>query len=51
MVYSCPLDLLGTCSRSSEQKREEGNVNELQASVEFAFAVFPQTAVFLDPGD
>lgn len=38
-----------TCSRSSEQKREEGEVDELQAGVEFALAVFPQTATFFDP--
>ena len=41
---------LRTCSRSSEQKSQEGQVNELQAGVEFALAVFPQPAAFLDPG-
>jgi len=42
---------LRTCSRSSEQKCEEGEVNKLQAGVEFAFAVFPQTAAFFNPGE
>jgi hypothetical protein len=41
---------LRACSRSSEQKRQEGEEDELQAGVEFALAVFPQTPAFLDPG-
>jgi len=45
------LGSLRTGSRSSEQKRKKGEMDELQAGVKFALAVFPQTAAFLDPGE
>src|SRR6185312_6374039 len=38
--------LLRACSRSSRQEDEEGEVNRLQAGVEFAFAVFPEPSTF-----
>ncbi len=35
------LGPLRACSRSSEQKSQEGEMDELQAGVEFSLAVFP----------
>jgi hypothetical protein len=32
---------LRACLRSSEQEDEEGEVNELQSGIQFAFAVLP----------
>jgi H+-translocating NAD(P) transhydrogenase subunit beta len=34
-------EVVRTCSRSSEQHREEGQVNELQAGVEPSLAILP----------
>lgn len=44
------FQMLRTCSKSPEQKPQEGEVDELQAGVEFTLAVFPQSPVFLQPG-
>ncbi len=41
--------VLRTCLCSSEQHRQEDQMDELQAGVVPAFAVFPQAAVFLQP--
>lgn len=43
--------LLRACSRSFEQKRQESQVDELQAGIEFSLAVFPQASAFLEPGE
>ena len=41
---------LRACLRSSEQQSQKRQIHELQAGVEPAFAIFPQTPVFLEPG-
>lgn len=43
------LHCLRACSRSSEQEYEEGEVDELQAGIEFPFAVFPESSALLQP--
>lgn len=42
---------LRTCSRSFKNQNKKGQVDELQAGVEFALAVFPQPSAFLQPGE
>ena len=42
---------LRACSRSSEQEGKKGEVNELQAGIEFAFAVFPEPAALFQPSE
>jgi hypothetical protein len=44
-------DALRACLRSSEQEDQEGEVNELQAGIEFAFAVLPQPSALFQPSE
>ncbi len=40
---------LRACLRSSKQQSQKCQIHELQAGVEPAFAIFPQTPIFLQP--
>ena len=42
---------LRACSKSSEQKRQECEMDELQARIELALAVLPQAPVLLQPSE
>ena len=42
---------LRACSKSSEQKRQECEMDELQARVELALAVLPQAPILLQPSE
>jgi len=39
------------CLRSCKQQCQEGQIDELEACVELSFAIFPQSAALLQPGE
>ena len=49
LLYDNGLYKLRACSRSFKQECQECEVDELQTGVEFSFAVFPESAAFLNP--